>query len=204
MEGVAIEIALLRIVMSGPWRETRRMRYPERSIFREHSGNTTLEFALVAPILFLFMFAVLVFGTAVFARSVLDNATIDAARTFRIGNATNPTTGFASTLCADAIIFTCTGLQYNIQQGSSFAAMKTAIKTTASGSLANSSGGSAQQYPAAPTPTGTSAGAVGATPFMIVQVGYLWSFCPNLVANAFGLPNGVLLVSTAAFENEAY
>ncbi|MEA2755399.1 MAG: hypothetical protein QOJ54_1688 [Aliidongia sp.] len=190
--------------MSGLGGGTNRIRYPGRSILCEDSGNTTLEFALVAPILFLFVFAVLVFGTMVFARSVLDNATIDAARTFRIGTATNPTNGFASTLCADAVIFTCTNLQYNIQAGSSFAALTTAIKTTATGNLANSVGGSAQPYPAAPTPTGTSAAALGAKPFMIVQVAYQWSFGPNFVANAFGLPNGVLLVSTAAFENEAY
>jgi Flp pilus assembly protein TadG len=195
-----IASALSGIDMSGLGGRTNRIRYPGRSILCEDSGNTTLEFALVAPILFLFVFAVLVFGTMVFARSVLDNATIDAARTFRTGNAS----AFASTLCADAIIFTCTNLQYNIQAGSRFAALTTAIKTTATGNLANSAGGSAQQYPAAPNPAGTSAAALGATPFMIVQVGYQWSFGPNLVANAFGLPNGVLLVSTAAFENEAY
>lgn len=188
--------------MNGLRRGVHGVRNPGRSVFSEESGNTTLEFALVAPILFLFIFAVLVFGTMVFARSVLDNATIDAARTFRTGNSS----AFASTLCADAVIFNCSGLQYNIQAGSRFSVLTTAIQTTASGSLANSGGGSAQQYPAAPTstPPGTSAAAVGATPFMIVQVGYQWSFGPGLIANAFGLPNGVLLVSTAAFENEAY
>lgn len=62
-----------------------RARGGQRSLLRDASGATAVEFAIVAPVLFLLMMGILEFGIIFAADIVLKNATSDAARTGRTG-----------------------------------------------------------------------------------------------------------------------
>lgn len=52
---------------------------------KDREGATAIEFAIVAPVLFLFMFGTIEYGLIMFASSVLEGATVNAARLAKTG-----------------------------------------------------------------------------------------------------------------------
>lgn len=161
----------------------------------DRSASVVVEFAIVASLFIILILIILEFGLLLFARAALDSGTQSAARTIQIGKPS----AFPAALCKQLPVFmNCDRLSYYVQQGSSFGAMNPTVSYNANGVLNN---GSAQTYPAIPSPTGTAPSAVPATPYVIVQVSYKWTYLTNLISTVMSAP-GVILVSTAAFEHE--
>jgi Flp pilus assembly protein TadG len=61
------------------------MKQSIHSLYRNQRGASIIEFALVAPILLLFIFAILEYGIITFTQSVVEGATTTAARTGKTG-----------------------------------------------------------------------------------------------------------------------
>lgn len=161
----------------------------------DKSSVVAMEFALVGPLLIILILVVFEFGLLLFARAALDSGTQSAARTIQLGNPS----AFPAALCNQLPVFMkCSSLSYYVQQGSSFGAMSQTISYNANGVLGN---GLAQTYGAIPSPTGTSPSAIPATPYVIVQVSYKYTYIIPWIATLMHAP-GVILVSTAAFEHE--
>lgn len=61
------------------------------SMRKNREGATAIEFALVAPVLFLFMFGTIEFGLIMFASSIVEGGTANAARLAKtgVGRSTN-------------------------------------------------------------------------------------------------------------------
>jgi len=154
-------------------------------------GVAALEFALVAPMLLTLMLLILEVGLMLFGQAALDQATADASRLIRTGQVQQATNGqqlFTNQLCNDlSSITSCSNVQFNVQSGTSFGALTSGVTVNSSGTMTNAafSPGSASQ-------------------FVIVQVGYqpdtALPFVGSMLRNVFG----PLLVSTVAFQNEAY
>ena len=150
-----------------------------------------LEFALVAPMLLTLMLLILEVGLMLFGQAALDQATADASRLIRTGQvqlATNGKQLFTNRLCNElSSITSCSNVQFNVQSGASFGALTTGVTVNSTGTMTN----------AAFTPGNPSQ-------FVIVQVGYqpdtTLPFVGSMLRNVFG----PLLVSTVAFQNEAY
>jgi Flp pilus assembly pilin Flp len=60
--------------------------FPAQSLAKDQRGATIIEFALVAPILFLMVFAVIEFSLVMYSTSVVENATAAASRYGITGN----------------------------------------------------------------------------------------------------------------------
>lgn len=60
------------------------MRVPLR-LFRQENGVTAIEFALIAPVLFLLLFGILEFSLIMFASSVIEGATAHISRMSKTG-----------------------------------------------------------------------------------------------------------------------
>lgn len=66
-----------------------RRRFCRKSLFRDQSGASAVEFALVAPIFLAFMFSLFEIGWYYYVRSIVDSATLDAARLIETGQIQN-------------------------------------------------------------------------------------------------------------------
>ena len=151
-------------------------------LVRSRRAATALELALIAPFLILIILMVIENGLMLFAQSVLDSATVEAARQIEIGNITT-SSAFRSAVCSyTATLFTCANLQFYV----------------ASSSLAF-------PLPAAPLANGTfllptfSPGNGG--DYVVAEVAYNRAYVsPWLIS----LGKSWTLWSTAAFQNEPF
>ena len=102
-------------------------------LLRDSRGGAAVEFALVAPLLFLLTFAVIELGAMVLVQAQLDGAARDAARLIRTGQAqvsADPQTTFQTLLCSDMSKFAaCANLAYYVQTFTTFSAAATALAT---------------------------------------------------------------------------
>jgi Flp pilus assembly protein TadG len=93
-------------------------------------GATAVEFALVAPAFLALLFAVIQVTLFLFAQQTLQNAAVQAGRQFMTGSAqsSNMTqAGFANVVCPlVSALLTCSKLQINVANYSSFSAASTA------------------------------------------------------------------------------
>ncbi len=158
---------------------------------RDERGATALEFAIAGPMFLVLACVVIELGLILFTQAALDKATRDAARTILIGQvqmAAGSSTPFTTQLCASiGTLIPCASLKYNVQSGSTFAALNATVQTDANGNMTN------MQF----TP-GTAGSRV------LVQVGYNR---PTLIpwVGRFITGNGSnLLVSTVALQTEPY
>jgi Flp pilus assembly protein TadG len=82
------------------------------------SGSAAIEFAFVAPVFFMFLFGIIEGGVMFFGQAALMNATQDAARLIRTGQAqgTIDQTAFTQKVC-DGIkaLLACGNLQVDVQ-----------------------------------------------------------------------------------------
>jgi Flp pilus assembly protein TadG len=163
------------------------------------SGTVAIEFALIAPVLALFLFGIVETGMIFFAQSTLQNASDDAARLVRTGQAQNngmTETQYVQQICGEmsGLIGTsaCTSnLQVDMQSFTDFSEANYNNVVNRNGSLNDSQ----MQYV-----TG------GPCDVVLVRSFYPWSimtpFLAPLLAN---MPNGqYLLTAAAAFRNEPY
>ncbi len=94
-------------------------------------GNTTIEFAIIAPTFLLLLMAVFELGYMVFVQAVLDNAARDAARLIRTGQVQtsgNATQTFQTLLCSNvASVIGCGNIIYQAQVFATWSAANTGI-----------------------------------------------------------------------------
>lgn len=166
--------------------------------FRRHRrGSAAVEFALIAPLLFGLLFAIIEVGMIFFASQVLETVTQDSARMIMTGQAQNAsyTQGqFKQYVCGKiSSLFDCAnGIYVDVRSypSSSFSSVNIAPPTDVNNCFANS-----MQY---------SPG--GAGDIVVVRLFYQWPlFVTKLGFNSSNLCNGTrLLTATAAFKNEPF
>jgi Flp pilus assembly protein TadG len=160
-----------------------------RTLSRNESGVTGLEFAMIGPIFLLLILAVLENGLTLWTQSVLDNAVRDAARLSLTGQSQNGGTSFVTQLCNEVSgLMRCANLKYRIQTGATFASMSTTINSSLTGF---------STYP-----TAVTGGTAGQD--VLVQVVYTRTYIVPWVGKIMSSSDQTQLLSTAAFQNEPY
>jgi Flp pilus assembly protein TadG len=178
-----------------------------RRFRRNRRGSTAVEFALVAPVFFALLFAILETAIMFFATQVLETMTQDAARTILTGQAQSGgvtacrVSGqpapcalgtFTTYVCSQIpALFTCiNNLYVDVESYSSFSNVVINSQIDSNNNFINN-----MQY----TPGGPG-------DIVVVRVFYQWPlFVTGLGYNISNLAGSKrLLVATAAFRNEPY
>jgi Flp pilus assembly protein TadG len=170
----------------------RRMRADSRK------GSAAIEFAMVAPVLFVMLFGMIECGVIYFGTSALQNATDDAGRLVRTGQAVGWTAAqFKAQICSEMSgllsTTTCTSnLQIDIRQYSSFSGASYPSITNANGSINTSD----LAFPSA----------FSACQVVLVRAFYPWQVMTPLMQPLLeNMPGGEYLMTAAtAFRSEPY
>lgn len=173
-------------------RAIRRMRRDGRS------GSAAIEFAFIAPVLFLFLFGIIETGVLFFANGALQNAMDDTARLVRTGQLSGALTAsdLKNAICPEvAGIISAADCNANLQVD-----------------LRSYSGFTGASYPGVTNPNGslnTGAMAVQATgdcQVVLMRGFYPWTIMTPMMAPLLqNMPNGqYLLTAAAAFRTEPY
>ena len=154
-----------------------------RAMLRNTRGSTSMEFALLATPLFLFVIGILVVGINLMAMAMLNATTKEVGRQIQIGNIRGSSDGPVRTYVCNrmgALVHACsTSLQIYAASGATFAVVgppATATQTTLS-------------------PTGFSPGVAGSS--VLLQIAYV-----NPLGLSLAKITSFMLVSTTAFKNE--
>jgi Flp pilus assembly protein TadG len=107
---------------------------------RSTSGSAAIEFAMIAPVLFLFIFGTIETGVIFFAQTMLQNATADTARQIRTGQLSGTLTAsqIRSSVCSEVngLITNCTAaLQVDLREFTSFTGASYPSVSNADGSV---------------------------------------------------------------------
>ena len=171
-----------------PYRLLRRFR-------RNHKGSAAVEFALVAPMFFALLFAIIESGIQFLAYQVLETINQESARQILTGQAQKSSwsqSQFANYVCSQVpALFTCSRIYIDVQSYSTFAsAINVGCPIDGSGNF-----NTTMQY---------NPGVAGN--IVVVRLFYEWPlFVTRLGYNPSNLAVGNrLLCSTAAFKNEPY
>lgn len=164
---------------------------------RRNSGTVALEFAIIAPVFFALMFAIIETGLVFFAQGVLENGTITTARLIRTGQAQSQgmsQSQFRTQLCNQiSMLLSCSTskLQVDVRSYTNFSSTAFANPITAQGTL----DASLNSY---------STG--GPCSIIVVRTFYVWQLFTPIFGNYFSnMANRQRLVTTAlAFRNEPY
>lgn len=173
-------------------RADRRLREAARS------GSAAVEFALIAPVFFLFIFGIIETGVLFFAGGALQNATNDVARLVRTGQLSGKLD--AATLKADVCsemsgliaAATCTNnLEIDLRSYSNFSGASYPTVTNANGSLNNGA---------------MTVDATGDCQVVLLRAFYPWTIMTPLMQPFLAnMPNNQhLLSAAAAFRTEPY
>jgi Flp pilus assembly protein TadG len=163
---------------------------------RAASGSAAIEFAMVAPVLLLFLFGVIETGVIFFAESILQNATSDTARQIRTGQLSGTLTAsqIVSSVCSevDGLITNCsTALQVDLRAYTSFTGASYPSVSNANGSINTG----------ALTVQSTSDCAI-----VLLRTFYAWPITTPLMKPFLqtGSTGTAVLTSAAAFRTEPY
>ena len=176
---------------------TASLRTRLRRFRRSRRGSTAVEFALVAPVFFALLFAIIETAMVFFASQVLETITSDSARLIMTGQAQTAAMDqatFKNVVCAHIpALFTCGNFKIDVETYASFSAANASAPTltfNANGSVANT-------WQFAPG---------GPNDIVVVRAMYQWPvFLGPLGLNLSNLSNGNrLLVGTSVFKNEPY
>jgi Flp pilus assembly protein TadG len=175
-----------------------------RRFRRSSRGSAAVEFALIAPLFFGLVFAIIETAMAFFAGQVLETVTQDSARAIMTGQAQNGLVTGCSTPCSQAqfktyvcsqisALFDCTnGIYIDVRSytASQFGSVTLTPPTDSNGCFVPT-----MQY---------STGGAGS--IVVVRLFYQWPlFVTSLGFNSSNLCNGKrLLTATAAFKNEPF
>ena len=170
---------------------------------RNTKGSVAVEFALIAPIFFLLLFAILETSLAWFGGMVLENGMKQTARLIRTGQAQNSNMTqqqFRDALCAQiSVVLSCDPdkLYIDVRSYSSFAGAAFPNPINDDGTLnpnlnTYSLGGSTQ--------------ASGVDTIVLARAFYTWQMFTPLIGRFYAnMPNNVrLLSSSVAFRNEPF
>jgi Flp pilus assembly protein TadG len=162
---------------------------------RNRRGSAAVEFALVAPMFFALLFAIIETAMVFFAGQVLENVTQTSARKILTGSAQNLgylPADFKTYLCGQvpAGLFTCANIYVDVQSYSAFSNVTINSQIDGAGNFINN-----MQY----NPGGPGS-------IVVVRVFYQWPlFVTGLGYNIANLAGSKrLLTATAAFVNEPY
>ncbi|KRR01307.1 pilus assembly protein TadG [Bradyrhizobium jicamae] len=165
-----------------------------RRFRRNRRGTAAVEFALVAPIFFGVLFAIIELALVFFASQILETVTQDTSRLIMTGQAQNSSftqAQFKNAVCAKlTVMFDCVnGISIDVQSYTAFSSVNVADPIV-SGNFV--------------PPNNYTPGGPG--DIVVVRLFYKWPlFVTGLgfnVANISG--NKRLLTATAAFQNEPY
>ena len=180
--------------MPSPAASTASLRKALRRFRRNRRGSAAVEFALVAPVFFALLFAILETGIVFFASQVLETIAQDSARTVMTGqtqNGTNTKAQFKSDVCRRIpALFTCGNIYVDVQNYPSFTNVVINSQIDANGAFINN-----MKY--CPGNSGD---------IVVVRLFYQWPlFVTGLGYNISNLTGGMrLLTATAAFRNEPF
>ena len=164
-----------------------------RRFRRSRRGSAALEFALVAPIFFALLFAIIETALMFFASQVLETVTQNSARMILTGQAQQASytqAQFATYVCSQIpALFSCNNVFIDVESSPSASSVAVNNCTDASGNFITA------KY----TPG-------GAGDIVVVQLCYKWPiFVTGLGYNIANLPGSMrLLRATAAFKNEPF
>jgi Flp pilus assembly protein TadG len=181
--------------MSSPAGSTATLRKTLRRFRRNRRGSAAVEFALVAPVFFALLFAIIETAIVFFAGQVLETVTQDSARMIMTGQA--QTTGYSQSdfktyVCGKiTVLFDCvTGISIDVQSYSAFSSV----------SIADPIDGGKNFV----APNNYNPGGPG--DIVVVRLFYQWPLIVTglgyNIANLTGSKR--LLTATAAFRNEPY
>ena len=166
-----------------------------RRFRRNRRGSAAVEFALVAPIFFAVLFAIIELSLVFFASQMLETVTQDTARLIMTGQAQNASytqASFKDAVCAKLVVmFDClSGVYIDVRSYPEFASINISPPVDASGSFVNT-----MKY--CPGKDGD---------VVVVRLFYQWPiFVTGLGFNLSNLgSNKRLLTATAAFQNEPF
>jgi Flp pilus assembly protein TadG len=168
----------------GLWRRFRRNR----------RGSAAVEFALVAPVFFALLFAIIETALVFFAGQVLETINQNSARMILTGQAQTASytqSQFATYVCGQVpALFTCSNIYIDVQSYNSFQNVTINSQIDGGGNFVNN-----MQY----NPGGPCS-------IVVVRLFYQWPlFVTGLGYNISNLAgNKRLLSATAAFRNEPY
>ena len=165
-----------------------------RRFRRNRRGSAAVEFALVAPVFFALLFAIIETAIMFFASQVLETITQDSARMILTGQAQTAAytqAHFKTYVCSQIpALFTCSNVYVDVESYSAFSSVTINSQIDASKNFINN-----MQY---------SPGGPG--DIVVVRLFYQWPlFVTGLGYNISNLSgNQRLLAATAAFRNEPY
>jgi Flp pilus assembly protein TadG len=166
-----------------------------RRFRRNRTGSAAVEFALVAPLFFALLFAILETAIMFFATQVLETITQNSARMIMTGQAQTASYSqgqFKTYVCGQIpAIFNCNNVYVDVE---SYPAFTSVVINSEIDSHGNFTSGNMQYSPGGPGD------------IVVVRVFYQWQlFVTGLGYNISNLTgNQRLLVATAAFRNEPY
>jgi Flp pilus assembly protein TadG len=165
-----------------------------RRFRRNRNGSAIVEFAIIAPMFFALLFAILETAMVFFAGQVLETITQDSARLILTGQAQQGNfsqAAYRNQVCSMIpALFDCTQMAIDVTSYTSFSSIALNNPIDAGGNYT--------------PPNGWSCGGPGS--IVVVRITYPWQlFVTGLgynISNFNG--NKRLLVATAAFQNEPY
>jgi Flp pilus assembly protein TadG len=172
---------------------TRTFRNLVRRFVRNRRGSAAVEFAMIAPIFFALLFAILETGIMFFAGQYLQSITQQSARMILTGQAQTGSytqAQFQSYVCSQVVaLFTCGNIYIDVESYSSFQ------NVTINSQISNGNFVNNMQY---------NPGSSG--DIVVVRLFYQWpQIVTGLGYNISNLNNNHRLLSaTAAFKNEPY
>jgi len=181
--------------MPSPAASSASVRNILRRFRRNRRGSAAVEFALVAPLFFALLFAILETAIVFFAGQVLETITQNSARMILTGQAQTASytqAQFKTYVCGQIpALFTCSNIYVDVQSyGNSFAGVTINSQIDGSNNFVNN-----MQY---------NPGTAGQ--IVVVRLFYQWPlFVTGLGYNISNLTGSKrLLTATAAFQNEPY
>ena len=184
--------------MSSPAASTTSFRNLLRRFRRDRRGSAALQFAIVAPVFFALLFAIIETAIMFFASQLLETYTQEAARLVLTGQAQNGTyntqgkflSNFQNNVCSN-ILFNCSNINIDVKNYDSFGLITITSQINASNNFDTST----------LTYCPGNAGRI-----VVVRLFYQWPlFVTGLgynIANLTG--NQRLLQATAVFQNEPF
>ena len=165
-----------------------------RRFRRDRKGVAAIEFAIIAPVFFGLLFAILETAMMFFASQVLETITQNAARLVMTGQAQGlkyTQNQFGAYVCSQIpALFSCSNMSVDVKSYPSFASITIDSQIDGGGNFI--------------PPTNFQCGGPG--DIVVVRVFYPWQmFVTGLGFNITNLAgNKRLLVATAAFQNEPF
>lgn len=170
-----------------------------RRLAADRSSVAALEFAIVGPVVLLFVFIIFEVVLQLATQSSLDDAAFQAARQIRIGNITgsNYSGNLTNAVCGQVVLVpSCTSnVQIYVAAAPSQGASGSSAPGTGFGNIATA------------TITGssmaTTKASLTANQDVILEVAYQRPFIAPLISAIYG-QSGWLLIATMAFQTEPY